>query len=186
MSTMDGEDSSVLLDDARKEIKSLRDELFAIRRSAWDAQRHASGNAAELLEAKSTIDNLRGRAAEGDASCKQLKAITAELAHVKDSQEGVLHELRKHRAARSVLDKELGSTRAQNADLSRSVAALQLEIARTTELLESKSAQVLLLKKQLVDAEDEVRNFLYVLQLRVHRKRLPSTVDCVGSITVRR
>lgn len=155
MNGADADDS--LLADARKEVKSLRDELFSIRRSAWEAQRNASGAAAELADAQATIANLRGKAEAGDSATKQVKTLTAELTHLRDVYEGATHELKKHRASRSILDGELTAARQAVSDLSREVAALQADRGRAAEALESKSAQVLLLKKQLVDAEEEVR-----------------------------
>ena len=145
-----------LLAEAQAEIKLLRDELVIARRSCWETQRLADRlrTNANDAEAASNAWEKRAKAAETDAN--ELASIKHDFGVLQETCDSLKRELENQIAARSVLSVEFQDGQTTIHALQRKLAEADEDRAHVQRKGDEQAAQVLLLKKQVLDLEEEV------------------------------
>ena len=136
----------------------LQEELFAARQELALQTRKSKELSAALVEAEAIADEAAGRLKRLEEELQEMRGCKLRLESLEGTVDALQQEASRLKSARSVLDADLKEARATSEAQVRQTAQLQGSAALAKSKADEQTAQLRMLKQQLLDMEEEVRS----------------------------
>jgi chromosome segregation ATPase len=139
-----------------KEVRILKEELLSARQQLATQTKKVSDLTAFIDEQQADARKSTARCEALEHELKDMRGYKLQCQTLEGSVEALQQEAHRLKSARAVLDEDLRETRAASEARAREIAQIQGSAALNKSKMDDQAAQLLILKQQLLDMEEEV------------------------------
>lgn len=137
-------------------VHKLQEELFASRSAYATAQRSVVQLSGSLKDSQQEVEALKRALQRYNADAAELRTCKLKVEELEGTLLSQRRESKLLHSGRAILDEEIKALRAENEAKSYEIASLQQNAALQKCKMEEQSTQILVLKSQVSELEDEV------------------------------
>lgn len=137
-------------------VQKLQQELFASRSAYATAQRSVVQLSGSFKDSQQEVEALKRALQRYNADAAELRTCKLKVEELEGTLLSQRRESKLLHSGRAVLDEEIKALRAENEAKSYEISSLQQTVALQKCKIEEQSTQILVLKNQISELEDEV------------------------------